>query len=340
MNFQKALINWRLFPFAQRVSMPLQLNQTARVFSTYEDRKNLKFSAFNSEDQLPKDYSVKDEWKKRLGKLPEPFVPKPEVERIPFNPNIRHRLDEIPNDLIYRGIDVLPPRKDPQSCYLSVVHKGQRYHLFNAAYIPLGRMARMCAVLMRGKNKPTFNSQMPLQGDICVVVNAANPMIGGKKKQQKQYRHHTQYFSGFKEINMEKLLLKDPAKVIYFAIKGMIPKNKHREDLLRKMLIVHAGPHHSQYAQMLPQFTEAAPIDINEYYSLNKLEDKEAFAISYTSDPDNIPEEIAHLDRLDKEEDHIPITLRDKPEFTKPKENLFRSFAYKNQHKHMKRWKN
>ena len=44
---------------------------------------------------------------------------------------------------------------------------------------------------------------------------------------------------------MEKLLLKDPAKVVYFAVKGMLPKNKLREPLLKKMLIVHAGPYHT-----------------------------------------------------------------------------------------------
>ena len=70
-------------------------------------------------------------------------------------------------------------------------------------------------------------------------------MVGGDKKMSKKYRHHTKYFSGFREITMEKLLIKDPAKVVYFAVKGMLPKNKLREPMLKKMLIVHAGPYHT-----------------------------------------------------------------------------------------------
>jgi ribosomal protein L13 len=62
------------------------------------------------------------------------------------------------------------------------MHKGQRFHLFDASRIPLGRMARMCAVFIRGKNKPTFESGNPeMQGDICVIVNARKPLVWGKK---------------------------------------------------------------------------------------------------------------------------------------------------------------
>ncbi len=69
---------------------------------------------------------------------------------------------------------------------------------------------------------------------------------------QKLYRHHTQYFSGLKEYNMRSLVEKDSSRVIYRAIKGMIPKNDLREQILRQKLIVHDGPYHTQYAQMLP----------------------------------------------------------------------------------------
>ena len=65
---------------------------------------------------------------------------------------------------------------------------------------------------------------------------------------QKLYRHHSQYFSGLKEYNMRSLIEKDSSRVIYRAIKGMIPKNDLREQILRKKLIVHDGPYHTQYA--------------------------------------------------------------------------------------------
>jgi hypothetical protein len=66
--------------------------------------KNLKFSAFNKPDGIPRDYTVKDEWKLRMRTLPEKFVPKEEYSKRPFDPNIRHRMDTISNDLLYRGL--------------------------------------------------------------------------------------------------------------------------------------------------------------------------------------------------------------------------------------------
>ena len=106
------------------------------------------------------------------------FKGKPEFDTVPFDPNIRHRIDTIPNDMLYRGLDGLPPYQPPRSAYLSIMHKGKRYHLFDASKISLGRMARMIAVFIRGKHKPTYNAATPeIQGDVCVVVNARMPKV-------------------------------------------------------------------------------------------------------------------------------------------------------------------
>jgi large subunit ribosomal protein L13 len=40
---------------------------------------------------------------------------------VKFDENIRHRMDTVPNSLIYRAIDnALPPMDEPQSMYVSV----------------------------------------------------------------------------------------------------------------------------------------------------------------------------------------------------------------------------
>jgi hypothetical protein len=66
--------------------------------------QNSKFSAFRKPDGIERDYTVKDEWKLRMNKNPTKFVPKEEYSKRPFDPNIRHRIDTISNDLIYRGL--------------------------------------------------------------------------------------------------------------------------------------------------------------------------------------------------------------------------------------------
>ena len=217
--------------------------QPARLFATenensFEAKKTLRFSSFSRSDQ-PKSYAVdqKEEQKKWMTGLEKSFEPKKEFSRegLEFDPNIRLRMDKIPNELLYRGLVGKTPDKEPQSCYVAVNHKGRTWHLFNAARFPLGRMATLIATYIRGKHKPTYsavNADVADHGDVCVVVNAAKQWVPGKK------------------------LERDPEEVVYLAVKGMIPKNNTREKLLRQNLIVHAGPYHPHHAQKLPQFTE------------------------------------------------------------------------------------
>mmetsp|Transcript_62731 Transcript_62731/g.86699 ORF Transcript_62731/g.86699 Transcript_62731/m.86699 type:complete len:94 (+) Transcript_62731:273-554(+) len=83
--------------------------------------------------------------------------PKEEYTRLKFEPGVRHNLAEIPNHIMYRAFDGAVPDVEAQSCYVSKVHNGKVYHLFNAARIPLGRMAEMISTVIRGKNKPGYN---------------------------------------------------------------------------------------------------------------------------------------------------------------------------------------
>ena len=204
----------------------------------------------------------------------ERFVPKKEFTRLDFDPNVRHRMDSINNTILYRGLYDKPiPQKDPQSCYVAVNHKGRTWHLFNAARMPLGRMATLIATYIRGKHKPTYNpvnADCGDHGDVCVVVNAANQWVPGKKLDYKLYHRHTGYPGGLRTVTMRKKLERDPEEVVYLAVKGMVPKNNTREKLLAQNLIVHAGPYHPHHAQMLPQFTETEPLDINEHLDLHQ----------------------------------------------------------------------
>jgi hypothetical protein len=72
----------------------------------------------------------------------EPFIPKEEYSRIPFDPNVRPKLMEMDPKIAYEANLGYQPVKAPQSCYIAVNHKGKTWHLFNAARYPLGRMAR------------------------------------------------------------------------------------------------------------------------------------------------------------------------------------------------------
>ena len=46
--------------------------------------------------------------------------------------------------------------------------------------------------------------------DKCIVVGMGDPLMTGRKRQQKLYRHHTQYAGGLKEIPFKEMVEKKP----------------------------------------------------------------------------------------------------------------------------------
>jgi large subunit ribosomal protein L13 len=154
----------------------------------------------------------------------------------------------MPNHLMERYIYGVKPKGEPMSAYVAVHNKGETWHLFNAEKMPLGRMAEMIAVFIRGKHKPTYSMNRYDLGDKCVVVNASKVRVTGNKMDQKIYRHYTGYPGGLKEILMKDLIQKDPQELVYRAVKGMLAKNTIRNILLEQNLIIHAGPYHPHLA--------------------------------------------------------------------------------------------
>lgn len=111
----------------------------------------------------------------------------------------------------------------------------------------LGRLATKLAELLRGKHKATFSPHLD-GGDFVIVVNASNVELTGNKAMQKVYYRHTGYPGGIKETPFRQMLAKHPGRVIKFAVKGMLPKNRLGRRLLKK-LYVYGGPSHPHAAQ-------------------------------------------------------------------------------------------
>lgn len=111
----------------------------------------------------------------------------------------------------------------------------------------LGRLASQIAAILRGKHKPTYNPAVDT-GDFVVVVNAEKIHTTGRRLDQKKYYRHSGYVGGMTEITLREQLKKHPDRVIYSAVKGMLPKNVLGRNMLRK-LKVYAGPEHPHHAQ-------------------------------------------------------------------------------------------
>jgi large subunit ribosomal protein L13 len=112
---------------------------------------------------------------------------------------------------------------------------------------PLGRLASAIAMVLRGKNKPTFTPHVDT-GDFVIVVNAQKVKLTGRKLVQKEYVRHSGEPGGFRREPYGALLERKPEIPIQKAVKGMLPKNTLGRELLTK-LKVYAGPDHPHAAQ-------------------------------------------------------------------------------------------
>jgi large subunit ribosomal protein L13 len=131
----------------------------------------------------------------------------------------------------------------------------REWHVVDVAGKSLGRAATKIAMVLRGKHKPTFTPNVDM-GDFVVVVNADKIQLTGNKLSNKQYREHTLYPGGLKELSAKELLAKHPDQLITKAVWGMLPKGRLGRQIIKK-LKVFAGPEHNHAAQ-LPR-----PLELN-----------------------------------------------------------------------------
>ena len=116
----------------------------------------------------------------------------------------------------------------------------------------LGRLATRIATILRGKHKPLFTPHLDV-GDHVVVLNAEKVHLTGRKLQNKQYRWHTGYIGGLREVSAEKMLKTHPERVIEWAVHGMLPKNRLGRAMAKKLKVYRgaAHPHQAQQPQAL-----------------------------------------------------------------------------------------
>lgn len=123
----------------------------------------------------------------------------------------------------------------------------RRWRLVDADGRVLGRLATQVAVILRGKDKPTYTPHLD-GGDFVVVINAAKVRLTGRKLQQKRAYRHSGYPGGLRSVTYEHLMQTHPDRAVEAAVRGMLPKNALGRRLFRK-LKVYAGPTHPHTAQ-------------------------------------------------------------------------------------------
>lgn len=118
----------------------------------------------------------------------------------------------------------------------------RNWHLIDVSGKVLGRIAPTIAKILQGKHKVNYVSYLD-SGDYVVVINAKDIVITGKKASTKTYTKYSGYPGGLRTISYKTMMEHDPAAIIEHAVSGMLPKNKHRSDRMRRLYVFGDNKH-------------------------------------------------------------------------------------------------
>ena len=127
-----------------------------------------------------------------------------------------------------------------------------KWWLVDASDKVVGRLASELAMILMGKNRPTYTPHVD-NGDYVVVINVEKLVFTGKKWEQKEYAWYTGYPRQRTET-AERRHTRRPELILREAVRRMLPKNKLAFKTLDKLKI-YAGSEHPHQAQ-LPELTE------------------------------------------------------------------------------------
>ena len=112
----------------------------------------------------------------------------------------------------------------------------RKIHAIDAEGQIVGRLATRIARLLMGKGKRTYAPHID-GGDLVTVVNIKKLKISPKKLLQSAHRHFSGYPGGLKTTRWEILLQKNPDTLLRQAVYRMLPKNKLRPHMIKRLKI-------------------------------------------------------------------------------------------------------
>jgi large subunit ribosomal protein L13 len=118
----------------------------------------------------------------------------------------------------------------------------RKWHLVDVGGKILGREASKIAQLLMGKSKPNFVRNLDV-GDYVVVINSKKIKVTGNKENLKKYFRHSGYPGGFKAETFSNLLQRKPQEIIKHAVSGMLPQNRLKKSMLKRLYVFPDNQH-------------------------------------------------------------------------------------------------
>lgn len=123
----------------------------------------------------------------------------------------------------------------------------RQWIIVDAANLPLGRLSTNIAARLSGKYQAKFTPHVD-SGDFVIVINSNKVKLTGRKEQQKTYYKYSGYPGGLSESKASELRNNDSAEMITKSVYGMLPKNKLRPEMMKR-LKVYTDEQHKHQAQ-------------------------------------------------------------------------------------------
>ena len=109
-------------------------------------------------------------------------------------------------------------------------------YIFDATGKSLGRMTSEIAMILRGKNEPTFEPhKIP---KVKVIINNASKVLLNDSQLKAEYKRYSGYPGGLTEESREHAIERLGYTIVFEkAIRGMLPNNKLRPLMMKNLEI-------------------------------------------------------------------------------------------------------
>jgi large subunit ribosomal protein L13 len=112
----------------------------------------------------------------------------------------------------------------------------KKVHNFDAQGKVAGRLATQVAHILMGKHDVNYAANKD-HGDIIEITNIAGIKFTGNKLNDKLYYRHSQYPGNLKTTKLKDMMSKDPKKTFIKILYNMLPKNRLRPRMLKRVII-------------------------------------------------------------------------------------------------------
>ncbi|MCC6405137.1 MAG: 50S ribosomal protein L13 [Candidatus Yanofskybacteria bacterium] len=109
-------------------------------------------------------------------------------------------------------------------------------HEIDATNQSLGRMASRIAMMLRAKDTPGWTPNIMPEVQV-VVHNLDKVVFKGTKATSTVYYRHSGYPGGLRERTLEEMWERNKKEVLRLAVRGMLPENRQRDQLLKNLIV-------------------------------------------------------------------------------------------------------